>query len=90
MCRVHEVWNEYALIIVDALFAYTERTQHLPVVVSFGSLIVPFLVVDYFLPRWVALSIYAAIGLPLAWFLGSMFWAFFTQEYNRQHREKIK
>ena len=34
----------------------------------------------------VSLSLYAAIGLPLAWFLGTMFWVFFTHESQRAGR----
>lgn len=84
MYRIYEAWKAYAILIVEAVMAYCERTQHF--VVSIGSLILPLFAVDWFLPRWAALSIYAAIGLPLAWFLGSMFWVFFAHEHNRQRR----
>lgn len=86
MSRIYEIWKTYAMFIVEAVMAYCERTEHLPFVVSFGGLIAPLFAVDYFLPRWAALPIYAAIGLPLAWFIGSMLWVFFAHEYNRQGR----
>ena len=86
MYRIYEAWKAYAMFIVEAVMAYCERTQHLPIVVSLGSLILPFFAVDWFLPRWVALPIYAAIGLPMLWFIGTMFWVFFAHEYNRQRR----
>lgn len=88
MYRIYDAWKDYALFIVEVFFAYCERTQHLPVIVTIGTLTIPFLAVDYFLPRWVALPIYAAIGLPLGWFICSMLWVFFTQEYNCQRRYK--
>ena len=34
----------------------------------------------------VSLSLYAAIGLPLAWFLGTMFYVFFAYSSNRAER----
>lgn len=86
MFRIYEIWKAYALLIVEALSAYCRATEHLPVVVSLAVLLAPMLAADWFLPRWVSLSLFAAIGLPLAWFLGTMFWVFFTYGSNRGTR----
>ncbi|RWA36992.1 hypothetical protein [Xylella fastidiosa] len=83
MSRICEIWEAYAMLIVEALSAYYHKTEHLPFVVSFGLLLVPMFLADWFLPRWASLSLYAAIGLPLAWFLGMIFWVFFTHKSQR-------
>ena len=86
MHRIYEVWKAYAMLVIDTVSAYCRSTEHLPVVVSLGLLLVPMFAADWFLPRWASLSLYAAIGLPLAWFLGTMFWVFFTYGSNRASR----
>lgn len=86
MYRIYEIWKAYALFVVGVFSAYSERTDHLPLVVSLGMLLVPMVAADWFFPRWASLSLYAAIGLPLAWFLGTMFWVFFTYGSNRAGR----
>ena len=86
MSRIYEIWKAYALLVVEALSAYCRATEHLPVVVSLALLLAPMLAADWFLPRWASLSLFAAIGFPLAWFLGTMFWVFFTYGSNRGTR----
>lgn len=83
MERIYEMWKAYALFIVAALSAYSERTDHLPAPVAFGFLLLPMLAADWFLPRWASLSIFAAVGLPLAWFLGAVICVFFAYSSNR-------
>jgi len=72
MSRIYEIWKAYAMLVIEAVSAYCRKTEHLPVVVSLGLLLVPMFAADWFLPRWASLSLYAAIGLPLAWFLGTL------------------
>lgn len=79
MQRIYDAWKAYAIFIVEVLSAYSSRTDHLPLLVSMGGVLVPLVAADYFLPRWASLSLFAAIGLPLAWFLATMIWVFFTQ-----------
>jgi hypothetical protein len=75
------------MLVIEAVSTYCRKTGHLPDMVSLGLLLVLMFAVDWFLPRWASLSLYAAIGLPLAWFLGTMFWAFFTYEYRALERD---
>jgi hypothetical protein len=86
MYRIYEIWKAYALFVVGVLFAYGERTDHLPMPVSLGFLLLPVLAADWFLPRWASLSVFAAVGLPLAWFMGTMFYVFFAYSPNRAKR----
>lgn len=83
MQRIYSMWTAYALFVVSVFSAYSERTDHLPLPVSLGFLLLPMLAADWFLPRWASLSIFAAVGLPLAWFLGTMFYVFFAYSSNR-------
>ncbi|HFQ6795788.1 TPA: hypothetical protein ACHYVO_004840 [Klebsiella quasipneumoniae] len=86
MSRIYAIWKAYAMLVIEAVSAYCRKTEDLPVVVSLGLLLVPMFAADWFLPRWASLSLYAAIGLPLAWFLGTLFWVFFTHESQRAGR----
>lgn len=86
MYRIYAIWKAYAMLVIDALSAYCQKTEHLPAVLSLGLLLVPMLAADWFLPRWASLSLFAVIGLPLAWFLGTMFWVFFAYESKRANR----
>lgn len=86
MSRLYEIWKAYAMLVIDAVSAYCRATDHWPAIASLGLLFVPMLAADWLLPRWASLSLYAAIGLPLAWFLGTLFWVFFTHESQRASR----
>lgn len=86
MYRIYEVWVAYAAFVIEAFFAYCRRTEHWPVIVSLGLLLVPMFAADWFLPRWASLSLFAAIGLPLVWFFGVMVWLHFTYGLNRTNR----
>ena len=86
MFHIYEIWKTYALLVIEAVSAYCQKTERLPVVVSLGLLLAPLFAANWLLPRWASLSLYAAIGLPLAWFLGTMFWVCFTCESNRETR----
>ena len=86
MSRIYAIWKAYAMLVIEAVSAYCRKTEDLPVVVSLGLLLVPMFAADWFLPRWASLSLYAAIGLPLAWVLGTLFWVFFTHESQRASR----
>ncbi|WAK04327.1 hypothetical protein [Methylobacter sp. YRD-M1] len=83
MFCIYDLWKKYALFVIDAVSAYCRNTEHLPFVVSLGGLLLPLLAAGWFLPRWASLSIYAAICLPLAWFLGCMIGVFINQGPNR-------
>lgn len=83
MSRIYELWKIYALFIVDAVFVYSRNTEHLPFVVSLGGLLLPLLAADWFLPRWASLPIYAAICLPLMWFVGCIIGVFINHSPNR-------
>lgn len=85
MYRIYEVWTTYAMLVVDAVSAYCRKTEHLPFALSLGLLVVPMFAANWFLPRWASLSLYAATGLPLAWFLGMMFRVFFIHELNKRN-----
>jgi hypothetical protein len=78
MYRLYELWSAYVMFIVNALLAFAKSMEHLPFIVPFGSLILILGAVDLFLPRWAALSIYAATLLPLVSFLCTMFYVYFT------------
>lgn len=86
MQRIYDAWKAYALFIVEAFSAYSSRTDHLPLPVSLAGLFVPMIAADFFLPRWASLSLYAAIGLPLAWFLATMICVFFTYHHRQSGR----
>lgn len=73
MIRIYEVWKVYALFVVGAFMEYSRRTEHLPAPVSVGLLLLPLLGADWFLPHWVALSLYLLLLLPLVWLLASIF-----------------
>ncbi len=85
MYRIYEVWKAYALFVVAALTAYIDRTDYFSTPVSFGLLLLPLLAADWFLPRWASLSIFAGLGLPLAWFLGNVFYVFFAYTNRTRH-----
>jgi hypothetical protein len=72
MSRIYAIWKAYAMLVIEAVSAYCRKTEDLPVVVSLGLLLVPMFAADWF-ARWASLSLYAAIGLPLAWFLEPCF-----------------
>lgn len=82
MSRIYTIWKAYTLLVAEALSAYCQRTEHLPFVVSLGLLLVPMIAAVWFLPHWASLSLSVAIGLPLVWFLGMLFWVFFTLRPN--------
>lgn len=82
MHRIYEIWKAYAMVVVEAYFAYCQKTENLPAVVSFGLLLAPMAAVHFFLPAWISLPLIAAILLPLLWFLGLLFYVFFTYEYK--------
>lgn len=86
MYRIYEIWKAYALFVVEAIFACQRRIEHLPDIVSFGLLLVPLIAVEWFLPRWASLSIFAAIGLPMLWFFGALFCVYFTYRTPRKDR----
>ena len=75
-----------ALFLIERRLASLRMAAGRGSVVSLGLLLVPMFAADWFLPRWASLSLYAAIGLPLAWFLGTLFWVFFTHESQRAGR----
>jgi hypothetical protein len=83
MYQIYKVWTTYAMLVVEGFSAYSRKTEHWPFAQSMGLLLVPMFAANWFLPRWASLSLYAAIGLPLAWFIGAMFWVFFTHKANQ-------
>lgn len=83
MQKIYEMWTDYVLFVVGALTAYSDCTDYLPAPVSFGLLLLPLLAADWFLPRWASLAVFAGVGLPLAWFLGTVFYVFFAYSSNR-------
>lgn len=78
MSRLYKVWFDYVMFVMNALFAFAKSMEHLPFIVPFVSILLVLGAVDLFLPRWAALSIYAATGLPLLSFLCLIFYVFFT------------
>lgn len=78
MYRLYEIWFTYVMFIIDAVSAFSRRMEHLPIIFPLGSMFLTLYAVDLFLPRWAALSIYAATGLPMLSYLGTIFYVFFT------------
>lgn len=79
MNRLYVIWFAYVMFIMNAIFAFAKSMEHLPIIYPFGSVLLILGAVDVFLPRWAALSIYAATGLPLLSFLCLSFYVFFTE-----------
>lgn len=86
MSGIYEIWKAYAMFIVETVMTCIERTNGLPVAVALGVLILPVVAIKLFLPYWAVLSIAAAIGLPMLWFLGVMFWLLFAGDIGYQRR----
>jgi len=78
MFRLYEIWFAYVMFVVDAVSAFARSMEHLPIIFPIGSMFLVLGAVDLFLPRWAALSIYAATGLPVAFYLATLFYVFFT------------
>jgi hypothetical protein len=86
MSGIYEIWKAYAMFIVETVFAYFDRIEVLPDVIAMSVLILHVLAINWFLPLWAVLLIYAVIGLPMVWFFGAMSWAVFTNDFGRQYR----
>jgi hypothetical protein len=86
MSGIYEIWKTYAMFIVETWCACCKHTEGLPNVMAMGVLSLPVIAISWFLPLWAALSIYAAIGLPMLWFFDGMFRVFFAFDLSRQHR----
>lgn len=72
MHRIYEAFTVYALAVVGGLSAYADRVAHWPPLFALGLPFAVFFGIDLLLPRWLALVIFSAVGVPLAWFLASM------------------
>lgn len=86
MYRIYEMWRIYAMFIVEAVFSFCKWAESLPDVVAMMILTLPVFAIILFLPHWAALSLGAAIGFPMIWFLGAMFGMFFSYDIGRQYR----
>lgn len=82
MHRIYPAFTTYALAVVGVLSAYADRVTHWPAVFAMGLPFGLLLGVDLLLPRSIALVIFAAVGVPLAWFLASMIRVYFVH-YRR-------
>ncbi|UVA77139.1 hypothetical protein [Pandoraea commovens] len=74
MERIYEIWKVYALTIVNAWSAYTEKTDEWgwPVL---ATLAIPFGLLAgsaLFLPLWAHTVIFLAIALPFVWLVAAM------------------
>ncbi len=78
MYRLYEIWVAYAMFIVETVSAFSRWMEDLPIIFPLGSMFLALYAVDLFLPRWASLSIYAATGLPMVWYLSTLFYVFFT------------
>jgi len=78
MYRLYEIWSTYVMFIIDAVSAFSRRMEHLPIIFPLGSMFLALYALNLFLPRWAALSIYEPTGLPVAFYLGTLFYVFFT------------
>jgi len=87
MYRLYEIWFAYVMFVVNAVSAFARSMEHLPIIFPLGSMLLVLGAVDLFLPRWAALSIYAATGLPMLSYLGTIFYVFFTHyDFTGRHR----
>jgi len=86
MSGIYEIWKAYAIFIVETMSACCKFIEDLPDAVALGVLILPVVAIKLFLPYWAALTIAAAIGLPMLWFLGVMFWLLFAGDIGYQRR----
>ncbi|MDD3610565.1 MAG: hypothetical protein PHI49_12540 [Halothiobacillaceae bacterium] len=73
---IYQAFTDYALAVVGVFSAYSERTSHWPALCSLGLLLAAAIGIDLLLPTWAALTIFAAVGVPLAWFLASVISAY--------------
>ncbi|MDD3786148.1 MAG: hypothetical protein PHQ87_11430 [Hydrogenophaga sp.] len=73
---IYQAFTDYALVIVGIFSAYSERTSHWPALCSLGLLLATAIGIDLLLPTWAALTIFAAVGVPLVWFLASVISAY--------------
>ncbi len=85
MEHIGKTLSAYTLFVIGAVFAYSRRTEHCPLL-GISFLVILMLAVDVLLPRWASLLFSAAIALPLVLFLGAGFWALFTHRSNRTNR----
>ena len=84
MVRAYEIWKAYAMAVVDAVFAYLDKTDDWgwPPVLAMVLPLLPLLAVDRFVSRWVSLGLFLPVGLPIGWFVGSLFCAYLATEHG--------
>lgn len=82
MHHIYHAFITYALTVVGAISAYAERVSHWPARYAIGFPVAVLFGIDLLLPRFFALLIFAAIGVPLAWFIAAMIGVYFTH-YRR-------
>lgn len=72
MRKLYDLWTSYALAVVEIFFGYTKLTEDWPWPLSMGLLVAPAVLAKVFLPVWVPVALFMAVGLPLVWFLVTM------------------
>lgn len=85
MYRAYELWKAYVMFVIDRLFTYLDKSEEWgwPIAATIALPLLPLFAADWFLPRWASLSVCAAVGVPMAWFLGSMFYVYFAHVHGR-------
>ena len=89
MSSLREMGFSYMMLVIDAVTAFSKRTEHLPLIIPLGTMFLAFYAVDFFLPRWAAVSIYAATGLPVAAYLIILLYVFFTHHDFRGRPRRL-
>lgn len=90
MDRAYEIWKAYAMSVVAVVFAYLDKTDDWgwPPVLAVALPLLPLLAVDWFVSRWVSLGLFLPVGLPIGWFVGSLFCAYFESEQGSNREVK--
>lgn len=80
MLKLYDIWTAYALAVVEAVIGYAELTEDWPVPLSLAVFAAPMVAAKVFLPAWLSMLLFAAVGLPLGWFLVTMILTYY--EYH--------
>lgn len=88
MYRAYDIWKAYEILIIEGIYAYLDCADEwgwpvFPTLAFPGALM---LAADFFLPRWLSVSLFLAVGLPMfTWFV-SLIYTYFAYVHGRDRR----
>ena len=88
MYRAYEIWKAYEILIVEGIFAYLHSAEEWgwPMLATLALPGALMLAVDFFLPRWLSVSLILAVGLPMLSWFASFMYTYFAYVHGRDRR----